>query len=448
MSGRDASNGAVIEAEIRWFSALLDLRFRIHGGEVAEEDVLARLPPPDLSSSKAAYALGASGLEPAERIILILALLPRLRPQILDSFLIPNNQTGRPFTEFGGAPTVGHSGFRPTRETALFLLAGETMDKRLEAAPLLDPEARLYAEGILELPNEPAEEVADPPLAVGRAWTGRLTRGEAAAARSGPGFPAQRISTEYEWPDLVLPEEVRSAIEEIQAWVAKEEVLLGQWGLRKHLKPGYRVLFHGPPGTGKTVTAAVLGKALGDIPVFRVDLSRVVSKWIGETEKNLGALFDEAARRRMILFFDEADALFGKRGETRSANDRHANQQVSYLLQRIEDSPGLVIMATNLRSNIDAAFARRFQVSVHFPLPDADERVRIWRQAAGQVPVIRGEEEDIISLVRGQELSGGALINVLRSACLEGVRGAGGLTAQGVGRAVERECLKEGRLEA
>ena len=132
---------------------------------------------------------------------------------------------------------------------------------------------------------------------------------------------------------------VREELDDLVTWVENERLLMEDWGLARHLKPGYRALFHGPPGTGKTVTAAVIGKRLG-LPVYRVDLSRVVSKWIGETEKNLAALFDHAADGDMILFFDEADALFGKRGDDPSANDRHANQQIAYLLQRIEDCPG------------------------------------------------------------------------------------------------------------
>ena len=130
--------------------------------------------------------------------------------------------------------------------------------------------------------------------------------------------------------------------------------------MRKRVKPGYRALFHGPPGTGKTLTATLLGKHTGR-PVFRIDLSRVVSKYIGETEKNLSRLFDKAEHKDWILFFDEADALFGKRTEIRDAHDKYANQEVAYLLQRIESYAGLVILATNQRGNIDEAFLRRFQ---------------------------------------------------------------------------------------
>ena len=161
------------------------------------------------------------------------------------------------------------------------------------------------------------------------------------------------------------------------------------------------------------MTAAVLGKTLG-LPVYRVDLSRVVSKWVGETEKNLGALFDQAALGDMLLFFDEADALFGKRGDTQSANDRHANQQIAYLLQRIEDSPGVVILASNLKGNIDAAFARRFQAMIYFPMPDAAARLKLWQMAFAAPRSKLAEGVPLDALARRYELSGGEMINILR----------------------------------
>src|SRR5690606_1665724 len=149
------------------------------------------------------------------------------------------------------------------------------------------------------------------------------------------------------------------------------------WGMEKRLNPGFRVLFHGPPGTGKTLTASLLGKYTGK-EVYKIDLSMVVSKFIGETEKNLANLFDKAENKDWILFFDEADALFGKRTNVRDAHDKYANQEVSFLLQRTETYAGLVILATNFKNNIDDAFARRFQSHIYFPSPAFGERLKIW----------------------------------------------------------------------
>jgi SpoVK/Ycf46/Vps4 family AAA+-type ATPase len=178
---------------------------------------------------------------------------------------------------------------------------------------------------------------------------------------AGLDIPAQRITTSHDWDDVALDPSIRRQVEDIVPR-AKERS-----------PTGFRALFSGPSGTGKTLAAALLGKATG-LPVYRIDLEEVVSKWIGETEKNLAILFDRARQEDWILYFDEADALFGKRTEARDANDRAANQQVAYLLQRIEDFPGIVILATHLRSNLDEAFARRLQSIIRFHLPDAEPR--------------------------------------------------------------------------
>ena len=146
------------------------------------------------------------------------------------------------------------------------------------------------------------------------------------------------------WDDLVLDDLVHEQVQEINTWLEHGATLMSDWGLYRKIKPGYRSLFYGPPGTGKTLTASLLGKTSGR-DVYRIDLSMVVSKYIGETEKNLSKIFDTAENKNWILFFDEADSLFGKRTATNSSNDRHANQQTAHLLQRVEDFPGVVILA-------------------------------------------------------------------------------------------------------
>jgi SpoVK/Ycf46/Vps4 family AAA+-type ATPase len=192
------------------------------------------------------------------------------------------------------------------------------------------------------------------------------------------------------------------------------------------LRPGYRALFHGPPGTGKTLTAALLGKATKR-DVYRVDLSTVVSKYIGETEKNLANLFDQARNRDWILFFDEADALFGKRTNVKDAHDRYANQEISYLLQRVEDFDGLVILASNFRANIDEAFLRR----------------RIWTCALPHSP----DRDQLAAQLAGFELSGGNIVNVVQFAAIEAI--AAGLSAINLDVAIKgirREFEKEGKV--
>jgi len=179
---------------------------------------------------------------------------------------------------------------------------------------------------------------------------------------------------------------------------------------------GLRVLFHGPPGTGKSMTAALLGQGAGR-EVWQIDLSQVVSKYIGETEKNLGRVFEAAEQQGWMLFFDEADALFGRRTNVQSAHDKYANQEVAYLLQRIEDYEGLLILASNFKGNIDDAFLRRFHSIIHFPMPNANERMRLWQ---GSIPASLQPEPSIdwMKLAYAYEITGAGILNVMHYAAL------------------------------
>ena len=182
----------------------------------------------------------------------------------------------------------------------------------------------------------------------------------------------KKLETSLSWSDLVLADTTRAQLEELKGWLENRVKLERKWDSGIALKKGYHVLFHGPPGTGKTLTASLLGK-LADKEVYKVDLALVISKYIGETEKNLSKVFDKAENKDWILFFDEADALFGKRTQVADAHDRYANQEVSYLLQRIEEYAGLVILASNLTDGIDQAFLRRFQRIIRFAKSDDED---------------------------------------------------------------------------
>ena len=178
--------------------------------------------------------------------------------------------------------------------------------------------------------------------------------------------PAEHLKTEMEWNDLVLNDHTMQAIRKIEQWVHQHSTGMDEWEMKDKRKSSYCALFYGPPGNGKTLTATLLGKYTNH-DVYRIDLSKIVSKYIGETEKNLASLFERAENKNWILFFDEADALFGKRTEVRDSHDKYANQEVSYLFQRIESHSGLSILSTNLRNNIDEAFIRRFNAMIYFP---------------------------------------------------------------------------------
>jgi SpoVK/Ycf46/Vps4 family AAA+-type ATPase len=329
----------------------------------------------------------------------------------------------------------------------MFLLAGNDIQARLRFHDLFSHEHYFYTRQILRLNHRHQEE---PPLSSALHLTPEyvelLTTGRSYDPPFSPEFPAQRLTTAYEWDDLVLDLQTRQEIEDIAVWVRHQDTLMNQWMLWKRLKLGYRSLFYGSPGTGKTMTASLLGKTTG-LPVYRIDLSKVVSKYIGETEKNLASLFDYAQNRNWILFFDEADSLFGKRTETRNANDRAANQQVSYLLQRIEDFPGVVILATNLRSHLDEAFARRFQSMIHFPMPSLEQRRRLWDDNFKDKPYRLAPDVDLRKLAHDYEISGGTIINVLRYACLKAVvRTPQEIRVQDLLYGIRKELHKEGKF--
>lgn len=377
-----------------------------------------------------------------EACVLGLALLPHLSPRYFRGLL--QDCADAPAIPLLEETLHGQGGWLiPSGETAAFLLAGEDLDARLALQTLFGPEHWFARQGVLHLEDpDPGAPILSGRLAMDPDWIRRLTTGQAARPAFGPKFPAQRVTTALDWSDLVLPRTTREQIDELDAWQRHRGTLLDNWGMRARLRPGYRALFHGPSGTGKTLTATLLGKALNR-DVYRVDLSTVVSKYIGETEKNLARLFAQAEKLDAILFFDEADALFGKRTAVKDAHDRYANQEVSFLLQRVEDYDGLVILATNFRANMDDAFLRRFNAIIGFPMPGPEERRRIWE---GCLPD-RGDRADIAARMAVFELSGGSILNVAQHAALLAVTaGRDAPDLRDALRGVRREVEKDGKV--
>ncbi|MBS0345604.1 MAG: ATP-binding protein [Proteobacteria bacterium] len=438
---------ATLEAELEWLADCLRVRLQSYFGQPPSSPPLpADAPPLDRMDCPYAAAVHRRSLDPADRLLVALALAPLLRPQLLDVLWSRNDTTQRPFTEFGGR-SDGAS-FQPSGETACFLLAGDALDLRLAAIRRLAPEGRLAREDVLRLgPATPGDGPASPlggPLQLSPRFLAEALPGLPLPTGGDAGIPARRVFTGLDWSDLVLPAQTLAQLEDIGLWLIHGRTLMDDWGLGRRIAPGYVSLFHGPSGTGKTLSACLLGQRCGR-EVYRVDLSQVSSKYIGETEKNLARLFEAAEQAGWILFFDEADALFGKRSSVSDAHDRYANQEVSYLLQRIEAFTGVVILASNLRHNIDDAFLRRFQSVVAFPLPRPAERLRLWHEAF-PAPVRLDPALDLAQLARQHEISGGTIMNVVRYACLQALgRGDGSVSAAAVDEGLRRELLKEGR---
>ena len=250
-----------------------------------------------------------------------------------------------------------------------------------------------------------------------------------------------RINTPLSWDDLIISSRTRQEIRSIETWLQHGKTLLTDWQMAGKIKSGYRAFFHGPSGTGKTLTAKLLGKSSA-YDVYQINLSNLISKYIGETEKNLAQIFDRASDKNWILFFDEADALFGKRTEVKDSHDRYANQEVSYLLQRIESFNGLSILSFEHKITMDSAFMRRFESIIHFPMPGPKERLRIWQR--GFSPKVKLEPSlDLESLARRFELSGGSIMNVIGHASLRALeRGNNIITLSDIFRGLRKEYRK------
>jgi hypothetical protein len=370
-----------------------------------------------------------------ESQLLLIAIAPHVQPDLFDSAIESTLKGSGDFPKIGGVRGKNFRGFLPTGQTVLFLLGADNWKSSEEVLQLFWADHLFARKKILWLEElQQGEPSMSGRIILSQDYIETFLFGKTMSPHFSMSFPARVVKTELGWDDLVINDELQEQVNELLSWVKYNEELLNEWDMKKRLVKGYRTLFYGPPGTGKTFTAGLIGKEMKK-HVYKIDLSMVVSKYIGETEKNLELLFARAEDKEWILFFDEADALFGKRTNVRDAHDKYANQEVSYLLQRIEDYNGLIILATNMKNNIDDSFIRRFNSILKFPLPSPDERVRIWRNAfpqervflknpviskqAGGLVVEGKETVDIPEIVKKYELSGGSIMNVVHYASLK-----------------------------
>lgn len=256
---------------------------------------------------------------------------------------------------------------------------------------------------------------------------------------------AQKIDSFYTWDDIVLPDDTIAQLSEICQRFTYRHRVLTEWGFDRKLSQGKGIstLFAGPSGTGKTMAAEVIASELG-FCLYRIDLSGVVSKYIGETEKNLDHIFTIAEHSNAILFFDEADALFGRRSEVRDSHDRYANIEISYLLQKLEQYESIAILATNLPQNLDESFARRLSFTVYFPFPEEDSRSRIWKGIwPADTPL--SENVDLDLLAKQFKISGGNIKNIALAAAFFAAKDGSNVTITHIIKATRREYQKMGR---
>ena len=381
-----------------------------------------------------------------EIITILIAFAPQLNPTLLLTVVTEEFPGGTEFPEFGGVKGKNHRGIIPTGETVQFILAGMNTAKRIEVASLFDEEHIFSKKGILFLENPPQGE----PFMSGKVLLTEetfyaLSTGVIPQPKLSPQFPAERIETNLNWDDLILNPNTLEQIKDLETWLQYNDILLDDWKMKSKIKPGYIALFYGPSGTGKTLTASLLGKYTNK-QVYRVDLSTLVSKYIGETEKNLANLFNKAANKEWVLFCDEADSIFGKRTNVKDAHDKYANQEVSYLLQRIESHEGLVILASNFKDNIDDAFTRRFQAMVPFELPGVSERKLLWEKNFPEKLTL-ADDIDLLDIARKFELSGSNIMNIIHYCSLLVLQNnSTTLSLSDLLKGIKKEYRKEDRI--
>jgi hypothetical protein len=383
-------------------------------------DLLQAIPLPDIKTLKDSVfnaIVRENDLDEAEQLVLLLSLSPYYIPEFLNSF--PEGDEKNPEIPhlFLNKSLINKSKY-PSFETAMSLLGGTNICFKQEYFHLFSSGSKLFKEDIIAFPS-PAhgEPFTRSNLCPGQSILSNILSGVNRGPEFSHEFPATLITPECSWDELVLDVDTVKQLNELKEWLQFEKYCIDNKISLSRFKNGYKSLFHGPPGTGKTLAASLLGEITGH-KVYRIDLSSVVSKYIGETEKNLAKVFDRAAHGKWILFFDEADALFGKRGVTQNAHDRYANQEVSYLLQRFENYEGVSILATNFKENIDTAFYRRFHSIVNFKKPNADERLRLWNvhlpkdfQFAGDI--------NLQEISQSIKLNGAGIYNVMRRSCMK-----------------------------
>ncbi len=406
-----------LRQEINWLKLVISQSLATYLVQDGHEKNWRNIPLPDLSISDSPYARFVKEwkLNVYARLALALSMAPHLDPEVLDVFLIKNQITDRGFTEFGGVSNENYKGFLPNGQTLCFIVTVNQPEMRIELMDLLGKKHILYRENVLRL----AETEDNLPwlsgqLILGKDWFNYFLTGEEQQIEYSVSFPAQKITTVLAWDDLVLDDLAVGQVREITAWIKYNKTLMEGWELGKKMKPGYRALFYGLPGTGKTLTATLIGKFTG-FDVYRIDLPKIISSYVGETEKKIFKIFEVARRQNWILFIDDAGALTGK-----YRDDLSINQPFAYLLQKIEDYPGIVILSASLRNDIDGAFARKFQNIIHFAMPTVEERYKLWQNAFSGVCKL-DENIDLHTIANEYELTGGSIINVLRYCALSAI---------------------------
>lgn len=409
-----------LQFDIDWLEKIIIYQLELGDERLIEFIESSGKQMPELHSMNDYYSslINDLSLTNIERALLILCVAVYFKPEIFKP-LIDVVKEKRKFSEsVGGVLAGNNSAFIPTGETAIFLFTNGTLDQRLKILPLISPSHKLFTSGLLQF--IPGEESFLPftfsKLQISQDTYDLITTGRPNQPSFSMSFPATKVETLLDWDDLVLSDVTLNSLKDLEYWLKFESELFKNNSISKKIKKGYKVIFYGPSGTGKSLVAGLIGKKY-DYDVYRVDVSQLSSKYIGETEKNIANLFNQAKNKKWILFFDEGESLFSKRSNSGSNNEKYSNQQVGFLLQMIEDFPGVLILATNLKGNMDDAFLRRFQKMIYFEAPDTEYRKVLWEKAFENTMPI-SEDIDFSAIAKSFDLVGGQIVNVVKQVLL------------------------------
>lgn len=412
------SNLKALYQELEWLSQVLDVSFAAHFQQDPKNWQELSPPPVDQTSSYGSFVIRYE-LDNYSRLALALSLAPNLKPQTLDLFFVRNKNLDRSFTEFGGKWN-SQGGFLPTLQTLLFIITANDPMLFLKGYELLSPDHVLQQNEVINFSEtEKHEAKINAQFNLNPHWFDHFVTGKPLAHSLNHQF-GEVLTTPLSWHDLVVDPLTQAALHEITTWCQHQHTILKDWDLQQKLKPGYRALFYGPTGTGKTLSAALLGKELNKT-VYRIDTTSLVSKYIGETEKNLAQLFKTASQRDWILYFDEADTLFSKPLNAQSANDHHVNAINASVLKQLSDFAGLAILATERKTNIDPRFYPLLQNSIYFPPPNAQQRLQLWQNAFNGTPQL-ASEINLNTIAENHELTAASILNVLRYCAITAIR--------------------------
>ncbi len=435
-------NAFTFNNEMAWLSFKIDKRLDLFFENQNSE--LKEVLPPEIEDDPSHYAnfIKTYCTDEVERIIIAMALANYFKPELFDRFLIKNKGLGKNFTEFGGKTSDKTENiFIPTLRTVAFILFGNQIPDYFRLQFYFEDNHFFKLQNAVLL-NKENQSFLEATFVLGREFLQKVTSGSEYKPNYSSEFPANLITTDLDWEDLVLETHIFDEIDIIDTWLKSKEQIIQDKLLSKRINKGYKCLFYGPPGTGKTLSATLLGKK-NNLDVFRVDLSQVVSKYIGETEKNLASIFDIAENKNWILFFDEAESLFSKRTAVNDAKDKFANQETAYLLQRVENYNGLIILATNLKPNIDLAFSRRLQSVISYAIPNPIQRKSLWTNALNGIADL--SEMEIEKIAKTYKISGGSIKNVIQYAWLKSKGNNKGITIENIMIGIRRELTKDGK---